>query len=297
MTAVRLLVTGGTGQVGAAVAKLARRDGYDVLAPPRAECNLGDIAALRQYLDATYVEAIINCAAYTAVDKAETDPETAHQINENAPTLLATHAAKHSIPLLHVSTDYVFDGLKDGAYAETDRSNPQTAYGASKLAGELAIAASGARYAILRTAWVVSADGANFINTILRLAETRDSIGVVDDQFGCPTSADDLAEALLVVTESLLATDQASGLWHFVNTGRASWYDLAALAFAEARRRGVKTPELHRITTADYPTPAKRPANSELSTLKFQSDFGYIPRHWREAVGAVLAARLGEPHQ
>lgn len=297
MTAVRLLVTGGTGQVGAAVAKLARRDGYDVIAPPRAICDLSDAEALRVYLDATYVEAIINCAAYTAVDQAEAEPEIAHQINAAAPALLAAHAAKHSIPLLHVSTDYVFDGQKDGAYAETDRPNPQSTYGESKRAGEIAIAASGARYAILRTAWVVSVDGVNFINTMLRLAETRDSIGVVGDQFGCPTSADDLAEALLVVTEALLATDQASGLWHFVNTGHASWYDLAAYVFAEAQRRGVKTPELSRITTADYPTPAKRPANSELSTLKFQSDFGYVPRPWQAAVGDVLAARLGETRQ
>lgn len=296
MTAVRLLVTGGTGQVGAAVAKRARHDGYQVLTPTRSACDLGDAAGLRRYLDATYVEAIINCAAYTAVDKAEAEPEIAHQINATAPSLMAAHAATHNIPLLHVSTDYVFDGCKDGAYSESDTPNPQSGYGASKLAGEVAIIASGARYAILRTAWVVSADGANFINTMLRLAETRDMIGVVDDQFGCPTTADEIAEALLVLTESLLATDQPSGLWHFVNTGRASWYDLAAYIFAEARRRGIKVSQLNRITTADYPTAAQRPANSELSTLKFQSDFGYVPLHWREAVGAVLTARLGEPH-
>lgn len=295
MTAVRLLITGGSGQVGGAVVKAAKREGFIALAPCRAECDLADSQSLQTYLDRVYVEAIINCAAYTAVDQAEAEADRAQAINAMAPQILAAHAAKHKIALLHVSTDYVFDGSKASAYAETDRPTPQNIYGKTKLAGEQAVVASGARYAILRTAWIVSAGGANFINTMLRLAETRDALGVVDDQFGSPTGADDLAEALLVVTEALLATDQASGLWHFVNTGRATWYDLASYVFAEARRRGHKSPQLNRITTADYPTPAQRPANSELSTLKFQSDFGYVPRHWREAVGDVLAARLGEP--
>ncbi len=296
MTAVRLLITGASGQVGASVARLACRERFESVTPSRAECDLADANRLQAFLNAHECEAIINCAAYTAVDQAEDEPERAHAINAIAPALIAAHAAARHIPLLHVSTDYVFDGHQPGAYTERDMPHPHSVYGASKLAGEQAIIASGARYAILRTAWVVSAGDANFINTMLRLAETRDALGVVDDQFGCPTSADDLAEALLVVTEAMLATDQQSGVWHFVNTGRASWYDLAAYIFAEAARRGLTVPQLNRLTTADYPTPAKRPANSELSTLKFQSDFGYVPRHWREAVGDVLGARLGEPH-
>ena len=293
MTAVRLLVTGGSGQVGAHVVRLAAREGYRVVAPKRADCDLADAGALQAFLDSVDVEAIINCAAYTAVDRAEAEPDLAHRVNAVAPQILAAHAAARHIPLLHVSTDYVFEGLKQSAYTEDDAPAPQNVYGTSKWAGERAIIASGARYAILRTAWLQSAGGANFINTMLRLAQTRDNVGVVDDQLGCPTAAEDVAEALLVVAEALMATHRASSIWHFVNTGRASWHDLAATVFAEAAQRGHKIPQLNRITSAEYPTPAKRPANSELSTLKFQSDFGYVPRHWRAAVGDVLAARLG----
>lgn len=294
MTAVRLLVTGGSGQVGAAVADLARSDGFEVLSPSRDVCDLSDAAALQAYLDTVYVEAIINCAAYTAVDKAEAEPDIADRVNAHAPQILAAYAAQRQCTLIHISTDYVFDGRQHRAYTEQDLAQPLGVYGQTKRDGELAIIASGARHAIIRTAWVVSAGGQNFINTMLRLAETRDEIGVVDDQFGSPTAAPDIAEALIGITEALLTTDIASGIWHFTNTGRASWYDLAEYIFAEARRRGMQTPRVKRITTADYPTPARRPANSELSTLKFQQDFGYVPRHWREAVGDVLAARLGE---
>jgi len=292
MTAVRLLVTGASGQVGRAVDVQARREGYQVLAPSRQECNLADAHRLQAYLETNPCEAIINCGAYTAVDRAQSEPALANRINHAAAAQLARHANACGIPLVQVSTDYVFDGLKPTAYTEVDAASPLGIYGASKWAAERALSASGARYAVVRSAWIISPDGANFMNTMLRLAQERPTVSVVDDQFGCPTAAADLAAALLMITEALLVTDLPSGIWHFVNSGRASWYELAQYIFLRAAENGRQVPRLYPIMTADYPTAAARPANSELSTLKFQRDFGSV-RDWHAAMDDVLSARLG----
>jgi dTDP-4-dehydrorhamnose reductase len=284
-----ILVTGASGQVGGAIERLARARGLTIWAPTRAELDLtqeGDIVAAA---GRARWAAVINCAAYTAVDKAESEPELAHAVNAHAPAIWAREAAQAGIPLIHVSTDYVFDGSKSTPYAETDPVNPLGVYGRSKEAGEAAIRAAHPNHAIIRTAWVVSAGGANFINTMLRLGAERPEVRVVDDQLGCPSSADDIAGALLKVAATLGAR---SGTWHFVNGGEASWHGLAAHVFAETKRRGLPTPMLTPITTADYPTPAQRPANSRLLTAAIERDFDIQPRPWQEAMNAILAERL-----
>ncbi len=292
MNALRLLITGVSGQVGGAVAALAVAQGYAVEAPPRQTFDLADARSMAAYLAAGGYDAIINCAAFTAVDQAEATPEEAYVCNAVAPEVLSRIAVGLDIPLIHVSTDYVFDGSKTGPYAESDLTSPINIYGASKLAGERAIAGSGCRYAILRTAWVISVEGRNFVNTMLRLGAERDVVSVVDDQFGCPTSADDIAAALLVLTRALTERSVASGIWHFVNGGEATWFDLAAFVFARAAAAGLQTPTLNRIATANYPTPARRPANSVLAIDNFTTNFGFTPRDWQTAIGAVLDQRL-----
>jgi dTDP-4-dehydrorhamnose reductase len=289
MAEVTILVTGASGQVGGAITRLAKARGLDIWAPGRTELDLtleGDIVAAA---NRTRWSAIINCAAYTAVDKAESEPELAHSINAVAPAIWAREAADAGVPLIHVSTDYVFDGSKASAYTETDPVNPLGIYGVTKEAGEAAIRAVHHNHAIIRTAWVVSAGGANFINTMLRLGAERPEVRVVDDQLGCPSNAGDVADALLKVAVSL---GERSGTWHFVNGGEASWHGLAAHVFAETKRRGLPTPSLMPIATADYPTPAQRPANSRLLTTAIERDFDIKPRPWQVAIDAILAERL-----
>lgn len=245
---------------------------------------------MADFVRASKWSAIVSCAAYTAVDRAESEPEMAHAVNAAAPGILAEEATRANIPIIHVSTDYVFDGLKHQPYVETDAVNPMGVYGRTKVAGEAAVRTACSNHAIIRTAWVVSAGGANFINTMLRLGSERAELGVVDDQIGCPSSADDIASALLTVVERL---GDRSGTWHFVNSGEASWFDLAAHIFVAAGARGLPVPKLDPISTAQYPTPTKRPANSRLNTDKFAADFDFAPRPWQAAINDILAERLG----
>lgn len=284
-----ILVTGVTGQVGGALVTLAREAGRNMVAPTRAELDLTTELSVRDWASRDWA-AIINCAAYTAVDKAESEPELAHCINAAAPALFAEGAARRGVPLIHVSTDYVFDGSKSSPYAEDDAVNPLGVYGRTKEAGEAAIRASGAQHAIVRTSWVVSAGGANFINTMLRLGKEREELPVVYDQIGAPTHATDLAAALLTIADTL---GDRSGTWHFANRGEASWHELATRIFAATRARGMKTPQLRAIPAIDYPTQAPRPANSRLALTKIAADFGITSRHWEVAVDAILAERLG----
>lgn len=286
-----LLVTGGSGQVGGAVARLARAAGRTVWAPPRAELDLADPAALARAVASGQPAAVINCAAYTAVDKAESEEALAFAINADAPAALAAACAAAGIPLVQVSTDYVFDGTKPAPYLETDAIAPLGVYGRSKAAGEAAVRAAAPRHAIVRTAWVLSAGPGNFLDTMLRLAGERSSLNVVDDQIGCPTSASDLAAALLAIADRLGAR---SGIWHCVNGGEASWFALAGHIFAEAARRGLPVPEVNPIRTAQYPTPAARPANSRLDCGRLSANFGLVMRPWQDAVSAILAERLGK---
>lgn len=288
--AARWLVTGGSGQVGGALAALARSRGIDVWAPGRAECDLSNEASLVAAVGSGDWSAVVNCAAYTVVDRAESEPELARAINAAAPAILARETAQRGIRIVHVSTDYVFDGSKDAPYLESDPVRPLGVYGESKEAGEAAVRAANPAHAIVRTAWVVSAGGANFLNTMLRLGAERPELRVVDDQIGCPSSATDIASALFTVASEL---GSRSGTWHFVNTGEASWYDFAAHIFVRASERGLHVPHLVPISTAEYPTPARRPANSRLDTAKITADFGINPRPWQDAIDDILAERLG----
>jgi len=286
-----ILVTGGSGQVGGALARLPGPD-VEIVAPGRDTLDLTDPRALAAMIAARPWAAVVNCAAYTAVDKAESDVVAAWTVNALAPAALAAASAAASIPMLHVSTDYVFDGAKAEPYREDDPVAPLGVYGASKLGGELAVRSANPRHIILRTAWVVSATGNNFVKTMLRLGGERPQLRVVADQKGCPTSADDIAGAILTILARI--GHGPYGTYHFVNAGEASWHGLAEAVFSRAASLGRPAPSVEPIATSDYPTPAARPANSRLATTKITRDFGISPRDWHEAVHDIVDTLVKE---
>jgi dTDP-4-dehydrorhamnose reductase len=286
-----ILVTGGSGQVGGAILRLAGRDA-EIVAPGRDHLDLTDAQALAAMIATRPWTAIVNCAAYTAVDKAESDVVAAWRVNALAPAALAAASNAAGVPILHVSTDYVFSGAKSDFYVEDDSVAPLGVYGASKLGGELAVRSANPRHIILRTAWVVSATGGNFVKTMLRLGAERPHLRVVADQKGCPTSADDIARAILTILGRI--GDGPYGTYHFVNAGQASWHDLAERVFARAATHGRPVPSVEPIATSDYPTPAARPANSRLATAKIMRDFGISPRDWHEAIDEIVDTLLKE---
>jgi dTDP-4-dehydrorhamnose reductase len=280
------LVTGGTGQVG--IELLRRAPGqWEVVAPNRVALDLIDGAAIAALVASRPWAAVINCAAYTAVDRAESDVEAAWRLNALAPAILAAETARFDIPMVHVSTDYVFDGTKGAPYQPADPVAPLGVYGASKLGGELAVRSANPRHVILRTAWVVSAHRANFVKTMLRLGAERPKLRVVDDQLGCPTSAADIADALYMIVGRLIGGGPA-GTYHFVNRGEATWCALAREIFVQAAARGHAVPEVDAIATADYPTPARRPANSRLNIASLERDFGVHARPWQAALIDII---------
>lgn len=287
-----VLVTGGKGQLGIELQRATWPEGWEVHALDIDELDLTDTDAIAAAFEAQPYAAIISGGAYTAVDKAEGDQVTAWAVNALAPAALAASAKKAGIPIVQVSTDYVFDGTNPGQRRPDEPTAPKNVYGASKLGGELAVRASGARHAVIRTAWVVSAHGNNFIKTMLRLAETRDELGVVDDQHGAPTAAADLAQGLVRVTVAL-AEGRESGTWHFANSGETVWADFARAIFAGSTARGGASARVKGIPTSDYPTPAARPAWSQLDTKDFARDFGLTPRPWQDALDDILNELIG----
>lgn len=289
----RWLLTGGTGQVGLALRRIAPA-GVEIVAPGRTQLDLADPQDVGSWLHG--VSAVINCAAYTAVDQAECEPEQAMQVNATAPGILARAAAQTGIPLVHVSTDYVFPVDGTGPWREHDRALPGNTYGESKFAGEQAVRASGARHAIIRTAWVVSADGTNFVKTMLRLGAEREVLRVVADQRGTPTHAGDLASALVTIARRFTGNpDQPSGTWHCTNAGETTWHGLATRIFARAEELGLKVPEVvEPIRTADYPTRAVRPQDSRLDCSLIARDFGIALRSWEEAVSDIVGELASE---
>ncbi|MFN3557907.1 MAG: dTDP-4-dehydrorhamnose reductase [Brevundimonas sp.] len=285
-----ILITGGRGQLGLELTAAAWPTNVVLHAPSRAELDLEVPGAVEAAFATTPFAAVINAAAYTAVDRAEAEVAKAFSANAQGPALLADATRDRGIPLLHVSTDYVFDGLADRPYTEDDAVQPINVYGASKLAGELAVLKGNPRSAVVRTAWVLSSHRQNFLRTMLRLATTRPELGVVDDQRGCPTSAADLAEALRTVALRMIDDrDAPTGLYHFVNGGETSWAGLARHIFAESGRAGGPATAVRPVTTTEYPTPAKRPRNSRLSTARITRDFGVQPRQWEDAVSKIVA--------
>lgn len=294
MSARVILVTGANGQLGHELARTACPAGCAVDAVGRDMLDLADTDAIAAKVAERPWAAIINAAAYTAVDKAESDALTAWRINALAPAALAQACAGAGIPLVQVSTDYVFAGDRQGAWAVDDPVAPLGVYGASKLGGELAVRTSGTRHAIVRTAWVVSAHGSNFVKTMLRVGADRDVLRVVDDQCGSPTGAADLARALLTIAVRLADDAQApTGTFHFSNAGAVSWAGFAAEIFRQSATRGGPSASIEPITTAEYPTPARRPANSLLDTRAITAAYGIEPRDWQAVLGDILDELIG----
>lgn len=283
---MKVLITGRNGQVGwelqRALAPLGK-----VVALDRAELNLADVDSIRQAVRHIGPDLIVNAGAYTAVDKAEQEPDLAMAVNGIAPGVLAEEAKRVGAAIIHFSTDYVFDGSKSAPYEEIDAPNPQSAYGASKLAGEKAVAAAGAPYLTLRTSWVYGLRGKNFLLTMLRLAAERDELRVVDDQIGAPTWSRMIAEATAAVVAQgrahggigkLLA--ERGGLYHLTAGGQTSWFGFASAIVAHA----AKPPRMTSIATVDYPLPAKRPAYSVMSSAKLERGFGIALPDWQESL-------------
>jgi dTDP-4-dehydrorhamnose reductase len=292
-----LLVTGANGQLGHELRRVVLPGGWRVVAVDRAALDLTDAAAIAAKVAERPWGAIINGAAYTAVDKAEAEQVAAWQINALAPAAFASACAVAHIPLVQVSTDYVFPGDRNGAWAIDDAVAPLGVYGASKLGGELAVRTSGARHAIVRTAWVVSAHGNNFVKTMLRVGAERGLLRVVADQHGSPTAAADLAVALVRLAVRLAEDVQApTGTFHFSNVGATTWASFAEEIFRQSAMRGGPTAMVEPIATADYPTPARRPANSLLAHDAIERAYGIIPRPWHDALGDILDELIGAKH-
>lgn len=285
----RILVTGGAGQVGQALAKQIRDRSDTFLFPSRDAFDLLSEASMVNGLRELKPDLVLNLAAYTAVDRAEDEPEFCAAVNATAPAILARETRRLGVPLIHVSTDYVFSGELDRPYREDDATGPINVYGRTKLEGEQAIAAANPAHAIVRASWIISAYRANFVKTMLKLAADRDTLRVIDDQIGGPTSADDLASALLTIINRYGSKDGlAPGIFHFSNQGEASWADLAeAVMAAAASLKGVNA-RIERISTAEYPTKARRPRNSRLNTKKFHATYGLLARNWHEAVSEIV---------
>lgn len=285
MSRLRLAVTGLTGQVVSALIERAPRD-VEIIALGRPQLDLSHRTAVLAGLRGSRCDVIVNAAAYTAVDRAESEPDVAMRINGDGAGFVAEIAAELKVPLLHLSTDYVFDGSLDRAYHEDDPTAPANSYGRSKRAGEENIARLCDDYAIVRAAWIYSPFAANFVSKMLELAADSAEIRVVADQIGNPTSAIDIADALLVMATRLRAdpAPELRGIFHMTCAGEASWADVAELVFAQSARYGGKASKVVRIATSDYPTPARRPLNSRLDCSKLRAIYGLALPHWRESV-------------
>lgn len=274
-----ILVFGKTGQVATELQRLS-----DVVALGRKDADLSDPQACADVIRAHAPSAVINAAAYTAVDRAEQEEQLATVINADAPTAMAEACAELGIPLLHISTDYVFDGTGDRTWHPNDLTAPQNAYGRSKLAGEIGIRDSGAVHAILRTSWVVSAHGSNFVKTMLRLSEKLDALNVVADQIGGPTPARDIAAACLQIVEQLIHDPSKSGTYHYSGAPDVSWAEFANEIFDQAKRTVAVT----FIATTDYRTPSARPLNSRLDCNATEQVFGISQPDWREGLKIII---------
>ncbi len=285
-------MTGINGQVGHAL--LPKLMDYTVTAVSRDTLDLSQADAIRDIIREIKPDLIINPAAYTAVDKAESEPELAHAVNAAAPQVIAEEAARLGAAFIHFSTDYVYDGNKQSPYLESDAVNPQSVYGKTKLAGEEAILAVGLPHLILRTSWVYGAYGKNFLKTILRLAAERETLGIVADQIGAPTARDSIADAVVQLVQQWAADEAASGVYHLTNTGETSWHGFACeivRQYAEMQHQPTLKADVANIkplTTAEYPTPAARPANSCLSHEKLKQVFGLTLPSWQAGLKAVM---------
>ena len=320
---MRIAVTGRDGQVARALAEVGAREGVTIIPVGRPDLDLAAPQSILPALQAASADVVVNAAAYTAVDKAESEPDLAYAVNAAGAGAVAAAAADLGLPVLHLSTDYVFDGTCARPYREDDATGPLGVYGSSKLAGEHRVAAANPRHVILRTAWVYAPFGSNFVRTMLRLAATRNEVGVVADQQGCPTSALDIARTLVAIARRVqpsqfgdvdamalagaamagaaLATPMSPdrdtdpelyGTFHMTGQGEAVWADVAEAIFACSAGLGGPVAHVRRIATAEYPTPARRPANSRLNGEKLARRYGILLPQWRESVDTCVTRLL-----
>ena len=294
---MKILLLGKNGQVGWELQRSLSPLG-ELVALGSAECDLTDLAALTATLRDIAPDVIVNAAAYTAVDKAESEPELARLINAGALAVLAQQATELNAWLIHYSTDYVFDGGGDTPWAETDLTGPLNVYGESKLDGERNIVQSGCRHLIFRTSWVYGARGGNFARTMLRLAQERDVLRVIDDQIGAPTGADLIADVTAHALRKAIRHPEVFGLYHLAAGGETSWHGYAGFVLDCARSAGValKASEICAVPTSAFPTPARRPHNSRLNTEKLQNTFDLHPPHWKAGVERMLIEVLEKQH-
>ena len=285
---MRVLVFGGGGQVGYDLARARWPEGAAVRSLARAEADITEPAAIAFALAAEPADLAINLAAYTAVDRAESEAEAAWAVNCAGAGNLARACAARGVPLVQLSTDYVFDGTQPRPYREDDRVNPLGVYGASKEAGERAVREALPRHLILRTQWVYGVHGANFVKTMLRLGREREVVRVVADQRGSPTAAADIAQALVAIAEQIAGGAEAWGTYHYAGAGAVTWHGFAEAIFDLAAPRLGRRPKVERIATADYPTPARRPLDAILDCGKIRRDWGITQRPWRQSLEAML---------
>jgi dTDP-4-dehydrorhamnose reductase len=293
---MKILCIGKSGQVAQALAERTAFAGVDCVCLGRPELDLLSVENIEAAFGDTHPTIVVNAAAYTNVDGAESDQATAFAVNADAVGQLAEHCANRGLPLVHLSTDYVFDGSGAEPFLETDPTDPLNTYGASKLAGEMAIREALSQHVILRTAWVYSSFGRNFVKTMLRLGEEQGEATVVDDQIGAPTSALDIADTILLIARQIEAGSEPEkcGTYHYAASGEASWADVAALIFEiYEKRHGCKI-KLKRIPSSDYATPARRPLNSRLNTNKITETFGVVPKDWKLSLEATVERLLQE---
>jgi dTDP-4-dehydrorhamnose reductase len=285
-----ILVSGGSGQLARTLEEL--RSDRPMVRIGRPDFDFDRPQTLTAALDGLRPTLVVNAAAYTAVDKAESEPDAARRANADGPGLIAAWCARAGIPLIHISTDYVFDGNKGAPYVETDPTSPGGVYGATKLAGEQAVLAACPQAIVLRTSWVYAATGRNFVLTMLNAAQKTDRLRVVGDQIGCPTATQDLSAAILAIADRIAAEGwraEYAGVFHAAGSGWTSWHGLAETVFAEAARHGRQAPTVEAIATADWPTPVRRPPDSRLDCGKLAQVFGVSLPDWRPSVAATVA--------
>ncbi|MGR0278189.1 dTDP-4-dehydrorhamnose reductase [Marinomonas dokdonensis] len=289
---MKVLVTGVNGQVGSCLVKLLKKKKILVLAVDKKSLDISNQVDVMKTVLGFSPDFIINAAAYTSVDQAEDDIENSFAINCDGPKYLARAAEDCGAVFLHISTDYVFDGNGEDEYVENDLTAPQSVYGESKLAGELAVAEVCTKYLIVRTAWVFCEHGNNFVKTMLKLAQTRDELSIVDDQIGGPTYAGDIAKALISMVEFIENGNEPEwGVYHFSGMPYVSWFEFADYIFAAAKKKSLldNLPSLYSVPTSTYPTPAKRPANSRLDCRKIEQQFGVKPSDWQASLDNIEA--------
>lgn len=295
MSALKILVAGRSGQVAQSLLEAAEQwPDFELTALGRPELDIADRASVDKAMTAVAPDLVINAAAYTAVDKAEDEREAAFAGNETGARNLAEAAALAGIPLLHISTDYVFNGQGTEPYQETDPTAPLGVYGESKLAGERAVADANPKHLILRTAWVYGVYGGNFLKTMLRVAGGRDALNVVADQRGAPTSSHEIAETLLKAAAAIQSGNESWGTYHMAARGEAVWAEFAEAIFAASASHGGPTAQVNHIPSSEYPTPAARPAYSVLNSSKLKDAFGVELSNWREPVDAIVARVLSQ---